>query len=127
MSEVLTGSWIAGWVATVSKDRELSHIGKLSRFALQLSAGDRKARLVFNCGVFAVEPVDSERSMDLLEINGSVEAWHLLLKPIPDPLLNDVIAMDKNHPDFAIVSDRIFLLRHLRVVLKLFSVAPRLE
>lgn len=125
MSEVFTESWATRWLAAVSSDKELKHIGKLTRLTLQLTAGDRHLVACFNQGVFSLPPIGLAESMDEVQINGSIAAWNQLLIATPAPLFNDILAMDKNHSDFSIVSDRVYLLRHLRVILKLFSLAPR--
>jgi hypothetical protein len=125
MSEVFTESWTTRWLAAVSSDHELAHIGKLSRLMLHLTAGERILTAYYDQGVFSVDYILPDKAVDLLEINGTFAAWNQLFITTPAPLFNDILAMDKNHPDFSIVSDRIYLLRHLRVVLKLFSLAPR--
>lgn len=125
MSEILSSEWVIQWLETAGKDKELAHIGKLSRFRLKLTVGDTIAYFEFNQGKFEIVYADLVPDCDLVEFVGSRQAWEKMLKVVPDPLYNDFLAMEKAHHEFSIPSERIYLLRHLRVAQKLFNIAPR--
>lgn len=125
MSEILSSIWIDRWLEKVAQDRELSHIGKLSRFGVKLTAGNVTACFNFIQGQFEYVEGDLTTDFDVVEFVGSRQAWEKMLKVIPDPLHNDFLAMEKIHDEFSIPSERVYLLRHLRVLQKLMNIAPR--
>ncbi|MGY3170861.1 hypothetical protein ACVWYU_000234 [Pseudomonas sp. TE12234] len=125
MSEILSSEWISQWLQNVSLDKELSHIGKLSQFFIKLTVERQVFYFSFECGEFRAVDAISAPNCDVVEFVGIRDAWNKIFKVVPEPLYNDFLALEKIHPDFSITSDRIYLLRHLRVLQKLFSVAPR--
>ena len=125
MSEILSSNWISQWLEDVAVDKELSHIGKLSRFIIKLTIDKEIIYFRFESCVFQVIDSPSKADCDLVDFSGSREAWKKIFKVVPEPLYNDFLALEKIHPDFSIASDRVYLLRHLRVLQKLFSIAPR--
>ncbi|PYB78906.1 hypothetical protein DMX11_08180 [Pseudomonas sp. LB-090624] len=125
MSEILSSAWVSQWLETIAQDRELSHIGKLSRFALKLNVGGTTACFKFVQGQFEFFEGVLAPDLDVVEFVGSHPAWEKMLKVVPDPLYSDFLAMEKSQEDFSIPSERLYLLRHLRVLQRLLTIAPR--
>lgn len=125
MSEILGSEWIQQWIGLVEIDKELSHIGKLSRFSLRLVCGEQATTLSFSGGKFKLIGDDELLVGDVVEFCGDRAAFEKLFQVSPEPLFNDFLALEKNQPGFTIPSDRIYLLRHLRVLQRLLAIAPR--
>lgn len=125
MSEIFGSEWIRQWIASVEKDKELSHIGKLSRFSLRLVCGEQATTLGFSGGKFELLRDKELPAVDGVEFHGDRAAFEKLFQVNPEPLFNDFLALEKNQPGFTIPSDRIYLLRHLRVLQRLLAIAPR--
>ncbi|KMN11021.1 hypothetical protein [Pseudomonas helleri] len=124
MSEILNVGWVNEWVETVAQDKELSHIGKFSNFAVELVCEGKELKLFFNKG--KLELAGEHRSQhDLIAFHGDHPAFVKWFGVNPEPLLNDFLALEKNQPGFSIPSERICLLRNLRVLQRLFAIAPR--
>lgn len=124
MSEILSVGWVDEWVDTVAQDKELSHIGRFSNFAVKLVCEEKELTLFFKHG--KLELANEHPSQhDLIAFHGDHPAFVKWFGGNPEPLLNDFLALEKNQPGFSIPSERICLLRNLRVLQRLFAVVPR--
>ena len=124
MSEILSVGWVNEWVNAVSQDKELSHIGRFSHFSVELVCDGKALTLLFKQG--ELEHAEERCSHhDLIAFHGDHSAFLKWFRAIPEPLFNDFLALEKNQPGFSIPSERIYLLRNLRVLQRLFAIAPR--
>lgn len=124
MSEILSVGWVNEWVDAVAQDKELSHIGRFSKFSLKLVCEEKELTLLFKQGQLGL--ADEHRAEhDLIAFHGDRPAFVKWFRVNPEPLFNDFLALEKNQPGFSIPSERMCLLRHLRVLQRLFAIVPR--
>ncbi|MEN0138841.1 MAG: hypothetical protein AAGC80_27055 [Rhodococcus sp. (in: high G+C Gram-positive bacteria)] len=122
-------TWIDGWLASAEADRELRTIGRWTSFTLVLRSGDEEVVVDIDGGRphrrtdATTEAVD----LEVIRLEGSPAAWDSMLVPCPAPRCNDVLALDRHHPEFSIAEGRTSLIRHLRILLLLLRIAAHTE
>ncbi|NIL77283.1 hypothetical protein [Rhodococcus sp. B10] len=123
-SAFLTPSWQRLWRAEIDGSKEAALVGRWTSLTLVLQCEGTSLTCVFENGVLqADEPASSTSVREVIVLDGSARAWGEFLKPVPPPLHNDVLALDRRQDDFAIASGRHELIQNLRFVQVILSLA----
>jgi hypothetical protein len=129
-SVIFPNSWIDNWLAAATADQEFRTLGRWTTLSLVLRCAEAEiivdidgGRIYRRVSGAAADPADTE----LIILDGSAAAWASLLTPKPAPRHNDVLALDRHHSEFDVVAGRTSLIRHLRIVLLLMSIAAQTE
>jgi hypothetical protein len=125
--ETFPAVWVEHWLSDVSSNPEIQVIGRWTRLHVVLECGVEEVTLEFDCGSFRRVPAGLTTTTDRVVFSGAKRAWASMLVPDPAPRCNDVLALDRHHPEFEIAEGRATLIKHLRILLALFRIAAQSE
>jgi hypothetical protein len=112
------------WFTAVRDDPENRHIGRFSTFTVRLRTlrGD-DVSVRYTAGELHVLEVAESDPPDPIELVASPATWVELADPVAPPLRHDLLALVKASDGIEIVSGRLQLIRHLRVITRLVELA----
>ena len=129
-SVVFPDAWVDEWVRAAQRTPEVQVVGRWARVTVVLRCGEEQVAVAFDRGRMrrlwsGADGAGAET--EAVVFAGSAAAWDSLLTPAPAPGCNDVLALDRLHPEFDVPVGRESLIRHLRLILLLMGVAARTE
>lgn len=114
---------VESWVTAVNNDPECHHVGRFTRFTVDARGPGQGLRLHFSAGKVRVVEWQEDLPMgDLIELQGGASAWLDLADLNAPPRRHDLLALIKAEDGIVVISGRIELIRHLRVLTRLVQI-----
>ena len=104
----------------LAEDDEFAHVARWTNVTVQLSAPEGVAVLAIEAGQLVDAPAADQ---PLIHLSAPAARWAKFFDPIPPPWHNDVLGFSRRHDDVQLDSGGETLVRHLRVLSRMWEVA----
>lgn len=115
--------WFRLWQAELASSKEAALVGRWTSITMTIECEGESSTFTFVDGALCGDSVPESHSRVPVVLVGSARAWGEFLKPVPPPLHNDVLALDRRQDDFSIAGGRDELVQNLRFVQVVLSLA----